>query len=278
MINGKTQIYGIIGDPIKHTLSPLFQNQLFSHGYLNAVYVPFHVKAGDLREAIIGLRALNVAGFNVTVPHKESIIPFLDQLTPQAKAIGAVNTVSRIDDRFLGHNTDGDGFLLSLRNDLLFEPAEKKILILGAGGTAKAIAYTLNKHAAQQIDIFNRTVSTAEKLINQLKIFGKALTPSDLKTKLGDYDLIINATSLGISDPIESALSQAEMAGVKDSCLIYDVVYSATETSFIHFASEQALRHANGLGMLAGQGALAFEYWTERPAAYSLVKKLLDRG
>lgn len=168
-IDGKTRVYGILGHPVRHTLSPHMYNPLFDQLGLNAVYVPFEVPLGLLPEAIRGLRALGIVGVHLTAPHKEAVIPHLDRLSREAQVIGAVNVVLNRQGMLYGDNTDGRGFLRSIQRSLGFEPHGKTLALLGAGGSARAVAFTMARVGAARLEIFNRTVSRAERLASEVQ-------------------------------------------------------------------------------------------------------------
>ena len=161
------KVYAVIGDPIAHSMSPAIQNDAFKKEELDAEYLAFHVKPNGLEDAVKGMKALGVCGFNITLPHKETIIPFLDEVDELARAIGAVNTVINKDGRLIGYNTDGIGYIKALQEELTGELTGKKTLIIGAGGAARAIYFTLVKEGVKQIDIANRTKERAVNLISE---------------------------------------------------------------------------------------------------------------
>ncbi|KYH42394.1 MAG: hypothetical protein AYL33_002900, partial [Candidatus Bathyarchaeota archaeon B63] len=197
-ISGKTKVCALIGDPVEHSLSPCFQNAAFMHLGLDFVYVAFTVKAGELRSAVMGLRSLGLHGFNVTMPHKISIIRHLDELRGDAEKIGSVNTVLNSDGRLIGYTTDGIGALNALRYEGV-DPAGRKIVILGAGGASRSVSFALVREAGELV-ILNRTVERAEKLASDLKrlSMGHAsvrygrLTEDYLSRELEDADILIN--------------------------------------------------------------------------------------
>ncbi|MEI5905764.1 shikimate dehydrogenase [Bacillus spongiae] len=253
------RLFGVIGDPIAHSMSPLMHNAIISAHHLKGYYHPFHIKRKDLEVAIKGMKALGVEGFNVTIPHKESILPLLDKVDPLAKAIGAVNTVVREGDSLIGYNTDGDGFISSLEKTVCNEDS---VLVVGAGGAAKAIVYSLANKGIAHIDITNRTVEKAEEMLQKcpFPLKGKALSLEIAEKHLNRYDVIIQTTSIGMHPYIEE--SPMEVRQLKKSAFIVDIIYNPSETKFLQEARKQGAQVQNGLGMFVHQGALAFEKWT----------------
>jgi shikimate dehydrogenase len=265
-VSGSTQVYAIIGWPVAHSLSPVMQNAAFSACGIDAIYVPFPVREGQLSEAASGLRALNICGCNVTVPHKEKIAPYLDCLAPEAEAIGAVNTVVRKNSVLEGHNTDADGFLHSLESDLDFFPNQKRIFVLGAGGAARACVYALARGGATQIWVANRTLKRAEGICTDFTSLFPATTMEacELKSDMFNIanekaDLIVNTTSIGLHDRTDDPLV---WENINSKTLFYDVVYRSGMTPMVAQARKHGLRTADGLGMLIAQGEQSFRIWT----------------
>ena len=265
-LSGKSKVYGILGDPVAHSLSPLMQNQAFQEQQIDAVYVPFHVLADNLPAAVKGLRALNVAGVNVTIPHKETILPLLDEIDPSAKIIGAVNTVVNKGGNLIGYNTDATGFMSSVRQELSFQPEGREVLLLGAGGACRAVAVGLAAAGVKSIIIANRHMARAEKIINDLGPHFSSVQLSVVDYNDNSYldavsktDLIVNTTSVGLSG---EEINFLPLEHIKGSALIYDMVYSLSETPLIKSARSLGLSCVDGLGMLAAQGEDAFFLWT----------------
>lgn len=208
-ISGKTRICGIIGDPIEHTMSPKMQNAAFMDAGLDYVYVPFNVKREDLSRAIQGMRALNICGLNVTIPHKVAVIPSLDEIDSLAQKIGAVNAIKNEDGLLTGYNTDASGFLRALTAEKI-EPKGKNVCILGAGGAARAIVFALADRGAR-LTILNRHPDTAKKLSGRIlqyfrqEVSALELSRENLKTVLKSADLLVNTTSVGMSPDIEKS-------------------------------------------------------------------------
>lgn len=255
------KLFAVIGDPIAHSMSPAMHNDLFQAYGIDAHYQPLHVKRENLKEAVIGLKAIGIAGFNITIPHKETIIPFLDKLDPLAEAIGAVNTVVNEDGKFVGYNTDGSGYLQGLLT-LLPEITEKNILIIGAGGAARALYFTLAQAGVNRLDIYNRTTQKAEALINDcpFRVLSAAIGKEEAEKNLADYQLLIQTTPIGMAPNIESL--PLSLHNLKTDALVSDIIYNPLESKFLREAKNKGAKIQNGLDMFVYQGALAFEKWT----------------
>jgi len=275
-VNGRTRILGIFGDPVGHSLSPLMQNAALAEAGIDAVYVPFHVTPENLPRAVEGLRAMQVWGVNVTVPHKEAICELLDELDPDARLIGAVNTVVSRDGRLTGYNTDGRGLVASLNEDLGFDPAGRRALLLGAGGTTRSVAVALSRAGAAEIIIANRTRKRAADLVAALATACKgtsfAITGTgtqELAAAVAVCDLVVNTTSIGLQGDDYPGFPWQDVSA---DTFIYDIVYHRDGTPWLRHARETGCRCADGLGMLAAQGELAFEIWTGRVPPSGVMK------
>jgi len=263
-INGQTRIVGIFGDPIAHTRSPAMQNAAFQACNLPYVYVPYLVRPSELSRAVQGIRALNLAGVNVTVPHKERIIRYLDTLSDEATLCRAVNTVVNREGHLFGDNTDGRGFLQSLQEYGL-SPTQGEVVLIGAGGSARAVLVSLMRAGYGPITIVNRTIAKAKSLLRSYCNLGKtqlstlplgALQDAQL---LKRTSLIINSTSVGLHGEDFFPLAY----GVTPrNCLFYDLLYRPEPTSFLRRAQKARRTMLDGRAMLLHQGALAFTLWT----------------
>ena len=254
-ISGKTKITGIFGFPIEHTLSPAMQNAAFEATGLDYCYVPFLVHPDELENAVKAIRAMNIKGINITVPHKEKVMQFLDEIHEEALFIGAVNTIVNTEGRLVGFNTDGRGFMKSL-NESGMSATNKDILIVGAGGAARALGYYLCREA-RSITIFGRTQMKAERLVIDLKKVRDVVSASNDITDIKQFHMIINATPLGLkhNDPLPFDTKK-----LSKEQIVCDLIYK--NTRLLEDASEKGCRVLNGSGMLLWQGAFAFELWT----------------
>jgi shikimate dehydrogenase len=255
------KLFAVLGDPIGHSMSPQMHNDLFTHYNIDAVYLPFQVKSEELGEAVRGLKAIGAGGFNVTVPHKSAIIPFLDGVDELALSIGAVNTVVNENGKLIGYNTDGPGFLKGLETHVS-SLSEKRILIIGAGGAARAIYFTLANSGPAAIDIANRTVETAEQLAEDcpFSVPSKAISLDEANKCLDQYDLIVQTTMIGMYPKVSE--QPVDLLHIKNQALFCDIIYNPLNTQFLQEAGQKGARTQNGIDMFVYQGALAFEKWT----------------
>ncbi|MFZ3064395.1 MAG: shikimate dehydrogenase [Nitrospirota bacterium] len=277
-ITGKTKIVGIFGYPVEHTFSPLMHNAAFSALGLDYSYIPFEVRPEDLKRAVEGIRALNIRGVNITVPHKEAVIKYLDELSKEAKLIGAVNTIENKGGKLIGHNTDGRGFIKSLLDDAKTRVKGKSVLLLGAGGAGKGVAVSCALEGASEITIANRTVKRADELVGYLKRNFKktkfSVIPLDgheLAKGIAGADILINATFIGLKGKGLLPISQKDL---HRDLVIYDLIYNPQITLLLKIAGRAGVKKAvNGLGMLIHQGALAFQIWTGKKPPVDVMKK-----
>lgn len=255
------KLFAVLGDPIGHSMSPVMHNDLFSFYNIDAHYLPFQVKANDLEVAVKGLKAIGAAGFNVTIPHKSAIIPFLDEVDELALSIGAVNTVVNKAGKLIGYNTDGLGFLKGL--EAYFPTvSRKKVLIIGAGGAARAIYFTVATYNPEVVNIANRTIERAAQLVEDCPhpISSTAITLKEAEDHLADYDLLIQTTMIGMFPKIsELPLSLSKLS---KEAMVCDIIYNPFETQFLQEAKRIGTNVQNGVDMFVYQGALAFEKWT----------------
>jgi shikimate dehydrogenase len=265
-------LYGVIGDPIAHSMSPLMHNSAFKDNGINAEYVRFHVKKEQLPEAIRGIKALGIQGVNVTVPHKEHVMSLLDGIDPLAEAIGAVNTIVNENGKLIGYNTDGLGFVEGLKNIAGDCLENKSILMIGAGGAAKAIYYTLASLGVKKIDVTNRTPGRAEKMMETcpFPLDSSFLTLEAAENILHHYDVIIQTTSIGMFPYIED--SPIKVNRLKQGSIVSDIIYNPLETSLLKQAKQKGALTQNGLDMFVYQGALSFKKWTGIFPSYSIMR------
>lgn len=254
-ITGKTRVAALFGYPVEHTLSPVMQNAAFDHLGLDCCYIPFSVHPDSLKHAVDSIRALHLLGANLTIPHKEAIIPFLDDLDNEAAAIGAVNTVVNREGTLTGFNTDGKGFMRSLEENSV-SPVGKQVLIIGAGGSSRAIGHYLCREAGG-LCLYNRTTDKAKRLAEHLSSQGGPVRVIDSLRDLAGFDIIINATALGLkaADPLPFDIDL-----LASSQVVCDLIYHKTELCIQ--AKARGCKTVSGKGMLLWQGALAFELWT----------------
>ncbi|NJN84148.1 MAG: shikimate dehydrogenase [Caldilineaceae bacterium] len=279
-INGKTQIVGLIGWPVSHSVSPLMHNAAFDALGLNWSYLPLPVATEPphlVAEAVRGVRGLGLVGANVTVPHKQAVMPHLDALTPAARAIGAVNTIRvQHDGQLLGDNTDARGFIADLHEHGV-NPFGQQVLVLGAGGSARAVVYGLAEAGAASIAILNRTVTKAQELADAMgrawpncKLSAHTL-PDDLPKLAFSATLIVNCTSLGMTPQVERWPWHDE-ASLGRQQAVYDLVYNPPKTRLLQAAADAGAQAIGGIGMLVWQGAIAFELWTGQPAPVDVMR------
>ncbi|MDW7651423.1 MAG: shikimate dehydrogenase [Bacillota bacterium] len=276
MITGQTKITGIFGDPVQYSLSPAMHNAAFKHLKLPYIYIPFHVTPQNIQAAVSAIHALNITGVNVTVPHKEAVIPYLDVLDTSAKECGAVNTIVNHNGKLTGYNTDGSGFIDSLR-ETGFDPKDKKAVILGAGGSARAIAASLLNEGVAEITVLNRTPQKAEALAKALiepqKVKVQKLIPGDAPDISGT-SLIINTLSVPFKQKGgEWLLDLSKSAGA----LFYDLRYGKMPSDFLTLAKGLKSPGQDGLGMLLYQGVRAFRLFTGVNAPVDVMRKELKR-
>ena len=273
ILSGRTRIYGIIGCPVEHSFSPLMQNAAFDALKIDARYLAFSVKPEQILLAIAGIRALNIHGVNVTVPHKSSVISCLDEISPLAQLIGAVNTIKNMRGRLIGTNTDVSGFIRSLET-LNFSPKHKSIALLGAGGSARAVLAGLADAGASCIFIHNRTVGRAESLVTEFsqKFPDTQLKSVSVKTiRETPLDLLVNTTTVGM----ETDSSPLDLSQCRKIKHLADLIYSPPQTRLLKQAEELGIPAINGMGMLLYQGCDAFTFWTGQPAPETVMQEQL---
>ena len=276
-ITSKTKALGIFGHPISHTLSPVMHNAVIKALGLDMAYLPFEVKPPNLKEAINGIKSLGIIGVNITIPHKESVIRFLDDISEEARLVGAVNTIVNKDRKLVGYNTDGSGYMASLKEELGFNPKSKRIIIIGAGGAARGILAALATQKPKSITVANRTLSRAVSLIKTFK--GKfrdtrfeAINLDDnmLKMSFNSVDLLINTTSVGMK---QGKTLKIPLETLPKIAIVSDIIYNPLETLLLKKAKKIGLTTHGGLGMLVHQGARSFKLWTGMDAPMNVMRK-----
>lgn len=275
VISGKTKVYGVIGDPIEHTLSPALHNAAFEASQMDCVFLSFKVQPAHLGKALAGVQALNIRGLSVTMPHKNAVLAFLDEVDPAAKALGAVNCVKNVDGKLVGFNTDGVGALNALKANGV-DPEGKRVVLFGAGGAARAIAYTLAQQNVE-LAILNRTLKPAAELADLLfqdfkaKVVVYALSNLTVKACLADADVVINASSVGMKPNDSQTLVPRKLLTADMS--VMDIVYDPLETKLAKEARAAGAKVVSGVEMLICQGAASFEIWTGCPAPVEVMRK-----
>ncbi len=280
-VKSTTSLYGIFGHPVEHSLSPVMHNNGFSELDLDCVYVAFDILPSNIGEAVSAVRSLGISGVNVTIPHKQRIMAYLDEISSDAMLVGAVNTVSNVDGRLIGFNTDVGGFLRALKADLDFTPEGTKVFMVGAGGAARAVIVGLGRNYVSEVVIANRTLSKAEDLAKEFsdhfpKVEFKAVMLSDeerIKQNIVGSDIVINSSSAGMKR--ENSLDLPLYLLPKHAG-IYDLVYDPTDTPLVKDAKKLGLKAHSGHSMLLYQGVEAFEIWTGLTAPVDTMKKALD--
>ena len=277
MINGRTKITGVFGYPVEHTLSPIIHNTAFEYLGLNYVYLPFLINPEDIKSALISIKTLGICGVNLTIPHKETCIPYLDSIDDGANIIGAVNTIKLEKGKLKGFNTDAEGFILSLKNETSFKkPKGKTVFVLGAGGAARAVVYALAREKCGRIIVSNRNIERAEKLVREInkkfpdcKMESVPLGEKSVEGYLQESRLLVNTTSVGLKHGDGILINTNYLH--KD-LLFYDLIYSPFGTKLLIEAKKRKLEAIDGLGMLIYQAKLAFEIWTGKKPPVKIIQ------
>ena len=254
MISGATRLAAVIGSPVRHSLSPAIHNAAYAASGLDWVYVALEVAPGQAVAALAGMRTLGIAGLSVTMPHKDDVYAAVDALSPAARAIRAVNCVQLVDGTLIGHNTDGDGFVDSLRADAGVDPAGRRVAVVGAGGAGRAVVEALGRAGAADVAVVNRSTGRAAEAAALAGPVGRVGTLVDVAAA----DLVVNATSVGMGTdemPIDAGLLRAGQ-------VVADLVYLPMQTALLRAAAAAGAQAVDGLGMLVHQAARQFTLWT----------------
>ena len=276
-IDGSTTIVGVFGAPIAHTASPAMHNAAFDALKMNWRYLAFHVEPQNLRTALQGARDMGIVGINLTVPHKILALDCIDEVDPEARKLGATNTIVMDKGKIWGTNTDGPGFVKAIKEDFNFTLKGKRVLILGAGGAGRAIAVTCALEGATKILVANRTLAKIEPITREIhptksEFLPIELTAGELDKIIHDVDLVVNATSVGLKEGDSLGLPARLFS---PQLHVYDMIYRPAETELLRVAASAGAKVANGLSMLLHQGAKAFEIWTKRKAPLAVMRRAL---
>jgi shikimate dehydrogenase len=269
MIDALTVLTGVLGYPVRHSLSPAMHNAAFRALGLNWVYLAFEVAPDRLAQAIAGMRGLGIRGLNLTIPHKEAVLPLLDGLTDAARHIGAVNTLFWDSERLIGDNTDTEGFLRALYESGV-NPAGQTVLVLGAGGAARAVVYALRQQGCT-VWLANRSQERVQALADAFGCAGILPLKHDVLAECAAHaDGVVNCTSLGM-EPHADTMPPVPVEALPAGAWVCDLVYRPLQTRLLQAAAARGLKTIDGLGMLVYQGALAFERWTGSPAPVAIL-------
>jgi len=265
--------FAVMGDPIEHSKSPAMHNVWFREMSIDATYIPVHVSSESLESAVAGLKTLGASGWNVTIPHKTAIIPYLDELDELAEKMGAVNTVVRTKEGTLkGYNTDGVGFVRSLEDAVGKSHKDKPVLLIGAGGAARGIAFAMQQQGYKNLTIANRTVANAQAIVDEMGT-GQAISLTEAEATLADFCILVQMTSAGLATGNFSMPFSLDR--LTKGAIVADIVYNPLMTPFLQAAEEKGATIVTGLGMFVHQGAIAFEYWLGKsPNTNSMIAQL----
>lgn len=280
-VNYKAELVGVFGFPVAENPTIVMQEAAFQALNLNWRYLTIEVRPEHLADAMIGLRAFNMRGINLTIPHKVAVMQYLDDVSPDARLIGAVNTVRRQGERLIGENTDGKGFLVSLKSEAKVDPAGKSVVVLGAGGAARAITVELALAGAAKITVVNRSAERGLTLVDQLN--QKTPAQASFVSWQGVYsipagaDILVNATSIGLY-PDVTASPQINYEDISPSMVVCDVIPNPPRTPFLAQAEARGAKTLDGLGMLVAQGAIGFKMWTGENAPEHVMRQALSEA
>ncbi len=277
-ITGQTKVVGVIGDPVKHSCSPPMHNAAFREMGMDYVYVPFWVRPEQLAAAVEGFKATNVAGINVTLPHKKEMLPLMDSISQEAELIGAVNTLVFKDGMVEGHNTDARGLIASLREEGVDDIKGMNIVVLGAGGGAQAVVVGMALEGAGRITIANRTTEKAVRLAETIggktgvQVDGVSLDDRQLPEYISESDLLVSTITAGMDPSIPLVINPDWL---HENLTVCDIVYIPPETNLLKAAAERGLKTVGGMGMLVHQGAISFHLWTGKQPPVGTMRRAL---
>ncbi|MBD2682096.1 MULTISPECIES: shikimate dehydrogenase [Nostoc] len=270
LITGKTKLLGVIGHPVEHSLSPVMHNAAIAHLGLDYVYLPFPIAPENLEIAIAGFAAVDIVGFSVTIPHKQAIMPLLAEITPIAQTIGAVNTVSRKNGKWVGTNTDIEGFIAPLQTTYKQDWSQKVAVILGNGGAARAVVAGCHQLGFAKIYVLGRNVQKLQAFCDSwhnsaIEDNLQVGTWDELAKLIPQTDLLVNTTPIGMYPNVdESPLSAEEIAQLPQAAIAYDLIYIPKPTQFLKLAEKQGAIAIDGLEMLVQQGVAALKIWLQQ--------------
>ena len=278
-LSGQTQLAAVIGQPVRHSLSPVIHNAGFAALGLDWAYLAFEVAPASAVDAVDAMRSLGIRGLSVTMPHKFAVVEAVDELTPAANALGAVNCITNRDGVLIGDNTDGGGFLDGLAHDAGFDPADRRCLVLGAGGAARAVIHALGAAGASDVAVANRSTDRAKDAATLAGAVGRVvLDTANLGAELSRFDLVINATAVGMAGGPSPDALPCPVDDLTDGQLLVDLVYEPGETPWLTAARKRGIRSHNGLSMLVFQAARAFASWTGQPAPIEAMVRAAQAG
>lgn len=278
--NYKAELIGVFGHPVSENPTVVMHEAAFAELGLNWRYLTIEVLPQDLEAAMNGLRAFNMRGINLTIPHKVAVLPYLDEISPAAALMGAVNTVVRVGDRLVGENTDGKGFMTALTKDAAFEPRGKSVVVLGAGGAARSITVELALAGVERLTVVNRSPARGRELVELLN--SKTPAKAELAAWSGSYavpagtDMLVNATSIGLFPNVHEK-PDIDYDSITRGMVVCDVIHTPT-TPFLEEAGKHGAQTVDGLGMLVYQGAIAFKLWTGRDAPMKVMYDALAKA
>ena len=272
-ISGSTILVGVIGNPVKHSLSPVILNAAFREAKINWVYTAFETPEEKLADAIGGIRALGIAGLSVTMPHKAKVCSLLDEISDSAQTLNAVNCIVNDAGKLEGHNTDGDGFLDAVKHDAGLDVAGKKVLVVGSGGSARSIIHSLGKVGAAEIAVINRTKKKALDALELAGPVGRYVEETEIPEVVSEANLVVNATPIGMLDTDDTANFPIEPNLFSKGQLAIDLIYHPISTPWMEALRDLEVEAHGGLSMLIFQAARAFKLWTGKGAPVDAMRK-----